>query len=99
MPNRDRNHAQSSTWKEIVSQPTTWQTVLEELGRSQIVDRVIADSTVQEEWLFVGCGTSFYLAEAASFSWTTLTGQPSRALPASEVLLYPKSVQTGGRKV
>jgi glutamine---fructose-6-phosphate transaminase (isomerizing) len=99
MPSRDWNYEQSSTWKEIVSQPTTWQTVLEELGRSQVLDRVIADSTAQEEWLFVGCGTSFYLAEAASFSWTALTGQPSRALPASEVLLYPKSAQPGGRKV
>src|ERR1700694_5963815 len=40
------------------------------------------------DWLFVGCGTSFYLAEAAASAWTTLSGRRSRALPASEVLLF-----------
>jgi glutamine---fructose-6-phosphate transaminase (isomerizing) len=38
----------------------------------------------------VGCGTSFYLAEAAAISWTLLTGQAARAVAASEILLYPK---------
>jgi glucosamine--fructose-6-phosphate aminotransferase (isomerizing) len=99
MPNSDGQYAQSSTWQEILSQPTVWQTVLEQLSHSQVVDRIIADGAAQEEWLFVGCGTSFYLAEAAAFSWTKLTGQSSRALPASEILLYPKLGRSHGRKV
>src|SRR5580658_8279404 len=42
------------------------------------------------EWVFIGCGSSFYLAQAASASWTILTGEKSRALPASEVTLFPQ---------
>jgi glucosamine--fructose-6-phosphate aminotransferase (isomerizing) len=46
-------------------------------------------------WLFTGCGTSFYLAEAAASCWTLLTGQPARAVPSSEILLFPQLVQLG----
>jgi glucosamine--fructose-6-phosphate aminotransferase (isomerizing) len=41
------------------------------------------------EWLFVGCGTSYYLAQAAAATFTTLVGVPTRAVPASEALLFP----------
>jgi glucosamine--fructose-6-phosphate aminotransferase (isomerizing) len=44
------------------------------------------------EWLFVGCGSSYYVALSAAATMSTLTGLRSRALPASEVLLYPGSV-------
>lgn len=42
------------------------------------------------QWVFVGCGTSYYLAQAAAASFTLLTGRLARALPASEILLYPE---------
>jgi glucosamine--fructose-6-phosphate aminotransferase (isomerizing) len=42
------------------------------------------------EWVFIGCGSSFYLAQAASAGWTILTGEKSRALPASEITLFPQ---------
>src|SRR5208283_1043390 len=53
----------------------------------------------RREWIFVGCGTSYYLAESAAYSWTLLTGQPARALPGSEVLLFPKIVEAEGAEV
>src|SRR5262249_14607673 len=43
-----------------------------------------------------GCGTSFYLAEAAALTWMAITGQPARAIPGSEVLLYPELVRAEG---
>ena len=42
------------------------------------------------EWVFIGCGSSFYLAQAAAASWSILTGEKSRALPASEITLFPQ---------
>jgi len=42
------------------------------------------------QWVFVGCGTSYYLAQAAAASFTLLTGRQATALPASEILLYPE---------
>src|ERR1700740_752777 len=95
----DNKWAHSHTWNEILSQGGVWQSVLNMLSRSATLERIISASRDRQEWLFVGCGTSFYLAEAAAGSWALLTQQPARAIPASEVLLYPKSAQPGGRKV
>jgi glutamine---fructose-6-phosphate transaminase (isomerizing) len=89
-------YRQSDTWKEILSQGTVWRRVLEELSRSAVVDSILAQRRKRSKWIFVGCGTSHYLAESAAYSWTLLTGQPARALPASEVLLFSKIVQVEG---
>lgn len=89
-------HAESHTWKEIQSQGTVWQTVLGELRDSRVIKDILHTTTSKREWLFIGCGTSFYLAEAAALSWTILTGQPARAIAASEVLLFPKLIQAEG---
>ncbi len=82
-------YPQSETYKEILSQSEVWQSVLQELKQGKSVERLPGGKNRKPSWLFVGCGTSFYLAEAAANSWTLLTGEPARALPASEVLLYP----------
>ncbi len=47
------------------------------------------------EWLFVGCGSSYYLAMAAAASWSAITGMRARAIPASELLLFPELVSGG----
>jgi len=83
---------ESETWKEILSQGQVWQNVLQEISQSASVGKILATNTTQEEWIFVGCGSSYYLAQAAANSWTLLTGQRARALPASEVLLFPELV-------
>jgi len=82
-------YAQSETYKEILSQGDVWQTVLQELKQSASVEKILRIINQKTSRLFVGCGTSFYLAEAAATSWTLLTGEPARAVPASEILLYP----------
>ena len=47
------------------------------------------------EWLFVGCGSSYYLATVAAASWASITGFRARAIPASELLLFPDLVFAG----
>ena len=84
---------QSETWKEILSQGQVWQTVLQEIGQCPTVESILATRTSRKEWIVVGCGSSYYLAQASANSWTLLTGQRARALPASEILLFPKLVQ------
>jgi glutamine---fructose-6-phosphate transaminase (isomerizing) len=78
----------SATLKEILSQPEIWQSSLRELKKNGSLETALAESSSSTEWLFLGCGTSFYLAETAAASWTLLTGQRARALPASEPLLF-----------
>lgn len=81
----------SATLTEILSQPAVWQAQLAELQQSPLIESLLQQTASRTEWLFVGCGTSYYLAEAAACTWTMLTGQRARALPASEVLLFCES--------
>jgi len=80
----------SATLQEILSQPEVWRASLRELQKNGSLQTILAETCSRTEWLFLGCGTSFYLAEAAAASWTLLTGQRARALPASEPLLFPE---------
>ncbi len=96
MTNNSSLYEQSHTWKEILSEGMVWQQTLEELKRSSTIEVILAQGRMRKEWLFVGCGTSYYLAESAAYSWALLTGQPARALPGSEVLLFPKIIQAHG---
>jgi glutamine---fructose-6-phosphate transaminase (isomerizing) len=96
MNNNQDQCSQSHTWNEIMSQGRVWQSVLDVLHGNATVDGILAGAKTKHLWIFVGCGTSFYLAEAAALSWTLLTGQPARAVPASEILLFPKLLEAEG---
>jgi len=80
----------SATLQEILSQPRAWHDSLRELRENGSLQTVLDETGARTQWLFLGCGTSFYLAETAAASWTLLTGLPARALPASEPLLFPE---------
>jgi glucosamine--fructose-6-phosphate aminotransferase (isomerizing) len=80
---------------EILSQPHTWSSCLKELDRSGILAEIASDFSDASEWMFIGCGSSYYVAQSAAVSWTALTGLRARAVPASELLLFPDSVLTG----
>jgi glucosamine--fructose-6-phosphate aminotransferase (isomerizing) len=89
-------YERSSTWNEMLSQGTVWHSVLAQLERAKTAERILGTNSRGASWLFVGCGTSFYLAQAAASSWATLTGESARAVPASEILLYPYLVRMNG---
>jgi glucosamine--fructose-6-phosphate aminotransferase (isomerizing) len=77
------------TLSEIFSQPERWSICLEKLARSTELRAVAQMAESGAEWIFVGCGTSYYLALAAASSFNHLK-LPARAVPASELLLYPE---------
>lgn len=77
------------TLKEIYGQPAVWQQCLDDLSRMDLAALVDGYYPRVVEWVFVGCGTSYYLAQAAAASLTALLGVPARAVPASEILLQP----------
>ena len=80
--------ATGKTVQEIHQQPDVWEECLR-LLRTLDLDALTKDRK-PTQWIFVGCGTSYYLAQAAAASFTLLTGTLARALPASEILLYPE---------
>jgi glutamine---fructose-6-phosphate transaminase (isomerizing) len=82
----------ASTLREIYSQPEAWRRCLKMLDRLDLETLAGDKDPRTHEWLFVGCGTSYYLAQAAAASLTTLAGVAARAVPASEILLFPDLV-------
>jgi glucosamine--fructose-6-phosphate aminotransferase (isomerizing) len=93
MTDHSNNIKKFATLEEILSQPQAWQAELTYLERNPLIDEILSRTASSAEWLFVGCGSSFYLAEAAAYSWIKLTGMRARALPASELLLFPNLAQ------
>ena len=82
----------AATLREIYNQPEVWRNCLHSLDILELEPLVGDKDPRSHEWIFVGCGTSYYLAQAAAATFTTLTASTARALPASEVLLFPKLV-------
>jgi len=83
------------TLSEILSEPRCWADGLRALQASGEIETALRRLPARSDWLFIGCGSSFYIAQAAASSWTALTGQRARAVPASELLLFPGLVTSG----
>ncbi len=82
----------ASTLREIHSQPKVWGECLNTLDKLDLEPLVGDKDPRTHEWVLVGCGTSYYLAQAAAATFTILGGVPARAVPASEILLSPRLV-------
>ena len=78
------------TIAEILSEPATWKSCLKAMEQTTELQSLNEKLPRNIEWMFIGCGSSFYLAQAVAASWTILTGEKSRALPASEITLFPQ---------
>ena len=79
----------SHTIAEILSQPETWRKSLAQFEASGELANLAKQLPRKVEWVFVGCGSSFYLAQVAAATWSMVTGEIARAMPASEILLFP----------
>ncbi|MGD0793533.1 MAG: SIS domain-containing protein [Terriglobales bacterium] len=84
------------TLSEILSQPQCWSACLTHLAASAELRAAIQLARPGAEWIFVGCGTSYYLAQAAAASFNYLK-LPARAVPASDLLMYPALTLQAGR--
>ena len=60
------------TLSEIFSQPQCWRACLAQLAASVELRAATQVARPGAEWIFVGCGTSYYLAQAAA-SLSTIT--------------------------
>ncbi len=78
---------QSLTMREILNQPVSWTATL---GLDAAALCAVAPG--DEELIFTGCGSSYYLARAAASLAREALGVPASAVPASDVLLVPQQV-------
>lgn len=67
--------------KEIRNQPSSWQQTLENINLQDVAQWTWSK---EGQYLFVGCGTSFHLAYAASRQFQLLTGLRAIAMPGSD---------------
>ena len=67
---------------EILSQTRCWATCLAGLAKSEAVKDAVTRFHSTPEWLFIGCGSSYYVALAAAATMKSLTGRMARAIPA-----------------
>lgn len=75
-----------------MSSPGVWTACFEELEGHGRYEEALEPLSKAEEWVFVGCGSSYSVAQAAAWSWTALTGRKAKAVPGSELLFYPDQV-------
>lgn len=82
------------TYAEISSQPAVWSEVIASFLAAQ--DQVVSayQALAPDSVLFIGCGSTYYLSQIAAALFQGLTGIPARAVPSSELLLFPEQVVT-----
>src|SRR5271169_4100706 len=85
------------TLAEMFSQPQCWKTSLANLATSAELRAAVEMARPGAEWIFTGCGTSYYLAVAAASTFNYLD-LPARAVPASDLLMYPRLTLHVGRE-
>lgn len=83
------------TWRELISQPDAWTTLIARLKSGALVLPV--DPVDFDEFLLLGSGTSYYLALAVA-DWMRRRGLNARAIPSCEAMLDPYETRTNGTR-
>lgn len=78
------------TLAEIYSQPHIWAETDSHLQKTGILHRFSETFSPRSPWLFVGCGSSYYLSQLIASLWTKHCYIPATAVPASELLFAPE---------
>jgi glucosamine--fructose-6-phosphate aminotransferase (isomerizing) len=89
------------TLQEILSQPATWLETARQFEKNAELLEISQIFSAQQPWLFVACGSSYYLSRTIAAQWTKLLQVACTAVPASELLFAPHEVmkRTGARQV
>ncbi|MGC1605937.1 MAG: SIS domain-containing protein [Candidatus Acidiferrum sp.] len=89
------------TLQEILTQPETWLETARQFEQSAGMIEAFQTFSPKQPWLFVACGSSYYLSQTIAAQWTRLLQTTCSAVPASELLFAPDDVlrRTGARQV
>ena len=78
------------TMAEIYSQPKTWAETEKKLQELGLLEHFADSYSPRSPWLFVGCGSSYYLSRLIAALWTKHFYIPATGVPASELLFSPE---------
>lgn len=78
------------TYQEIYRQPESFEAINGSLNEIYgVLDQAFAEQ--YDELIFTGCGTSFYLAQAAAHAFSTVNAIPAKAVCCSELYYFPET--------
>ncbi len=80
------------TYQEIRSQPQAWAQAWQRVDEARAALQALGPADRYAQVLFVGCGSTYHLGQAAAAQFQALLGVPAVARPGGEVLLYPETV-------
>lgn len=66
-----------------------WSETETQLRESQLLEKFSNLFSPRSPWLFVGCGSSYYLSRLIAALWTKHFYIPATGVPASEFLFAP----------
>ncbi len=100
-PGTGKKRPAENTLAEILSQPKIWGETEKHLIRSGTLQTLAEIFSPRSPWLFVGCGSSYYLSRLIAALWTKYFYIPATAVPASELLFAPEETlrRTGAEQV
>jgi glucosamine--fructose-6-phosphate aminotransferase (isomerizing) len=84
-----------ATWKEIISQPETWQATLSGFAGQRAELERFLDGATFARVLAIGCGSTHYLAQSAAAMLSRHARIPANAFPSSEIWLSPEAMPPG----
>ncbi len=89
-------HQSFVTYDEITTQTTAWMEAVRIVNGNAAKIKQL-DLKSYRQVIFIGCGSTYYLALSAASIFQSMTHVPSRALPSSELLFFPESVYSDGK--
>jgi glutamine---fructose-6-phosphate transaminase (isomerizing) len=89
------------TLNEILSQPAVWRETAKQLEQQETLEQLSKIFFPRSPWLFLACGSSYYLSQIVATVWTRQLQARCTAVPASEFLFAPGETirRTGAQQV
>ena len=78
-----------------------WLETARQFEQNDKLPGIFENFSAEEPWLFVACGSSYYLSQTIAAQWARLLETACTAVPASELLFAPREVmqRTGAHQV
>jgi glucosamine--fructose-6-phosphate aminotransferase (isomerizing) len=77
------------TLSEILSQPAVWRETSKQIEQQGTLEQLVKIFFPRGPWLFIACGSSYYLAQIVATLWSIQLQARCTAVPASEFLFAP----------
>jgi glucosamine--fructose-6-phosphate aminotransferase (isomerizing) len=89
------------TLSEILSQPAVWRETSKQLEQQGTLEQLSKIFFPRSPWLFLACGSSYYLSQIVATLWSRQLQARCTAVPASEFLFAPGETirRTGAQQV